>query len=180
MNPFLFQNIARRTLGAALAVFLVGQTCAMAGDAEEVRQAKLEYEQARPRDAEAARLAYVTRLAKIADRLITHYRQSGQRNDDIMTTINAEWIKHPAPPNSDSEKMSQLLIGKWESPRRTYVFRRDGKYGSEDGSVDTPWKVRGNKIIFGSSDKAIIILLDSDFLIYAEKGTPFFHSRVKD
>jgi hypothetical protein len=141
---------------------------------------KASYEPLRPRGAEAACLAYVTRLAKIADRLITDYRQSGQRNDDIMATINAEWEKHPAPPNSDSEKMSQLLIGKWESPRRTYVFRRDGKYGNEDGSVDTPWKVRGNKIIFGSSEKGTIILLNSDYLIYAERGTPFFHSRVKD
>lgn len=177
MNPYL-QNITRRILGAAMAVLLIGQTSAVAGDAEDLQEARLEYEQARPTGAEAARLAYVTRLAKIADRLITASRQSGQRNDDLMATINAEWVKHPVPPNSGSKKLPQLLIGKWESPRRTYVFRRDGKYGSEDGSVDTPWKVKGNKIIFSSSEEATIILLNSNYLIYAENGTPYFHSRV--
>jgi hypothetical protein len=45
--------------------------------------AKQEYEQS-PHD-EAARLIYVTELARIADPLVADYRQSGQRHDELMS-----------------------------------------------------------------------------------------------
>jgi len=67
---------------------------------------------------EAARLAYITKLAKIADRLVSESRR-GQRHDELMGAINSELQKHPAPKETDSKKLRQLLVGKWESPRRS-------------------------------------------------------------
>ena len=93
---------------------------------------------------EQARLTYVTKLAEIASPLVTEYRQSGHRNDELMGEINSELQKHPAPKDSDSEKLKQLLIGKWESPRRIYVFLADGKWGNEDGPVSDNWRISGN------------------------------------
>jgi hypothetical protein len=74
--------------------------------------AKQEYERS-PRD-EAARLTYVTKLARMADPLVAEYRQSGRRHDELMTLINSEWQKHPAPRDIDSKKLRKLLVGKWD------------------------------------------------------------------
>ena len=100
-----------------------------------------------------------------------------------MGAINSELQRHPAPKDIDSNKLRQLLVGKWESPRRTYVFRANGKLGSEDGPVDTNWRVQGNQIVWGEGKRAsrsTIILLNSEYLIYSEKDAVFFHSRVKE
>jgi K+-sensing histidine kinase KdpD len=163
---------------AFIAVTLAANLIGAEQDRQEFEAAKQEHEQTALRD-EAARVTYVTKLAQIADRLVSQYRQSGQRNDELMSAINSELQKHPAPKDVDSKKLRQLLIGKWESPRRTYVFRADGKYGSEDGPVDTPWRVQGNQIVM-PSERRTIILLNSEYLIYSDGGNVFFHSRVKD
>jgi tetratricopeptide (TPR) repeat protein len=121
---------------------------------------------------EAARVTYVTKLAQIAGPLVSEYRRSGQRNDELMGAINSELQKHPAPKDIDSKKLTQLLVGKWESPRHTYVFRADGK-----------WRVQGNQIVWGegkTASRSTIILLNSEYLIYTEKDGVFFHSRVKE
>jgi hypothetical protein len=83
----------------------------------DLEAGKQEYEQSS--HDEAARLTYVTKLARIADPLVAEYRQSGRRHDEAMTVINSEWKKHPAPRDIDSKKLRQLLVGKWDSPLAT-------------------------------------------------------------
>jgi hypothetical protein len=139
---------------------------------------KQEYEQS-PHD-ETARLTYVTKLAKIADPLVAEYRQSGRRHDEVMTVINSEWKKHPVPRDIDSKKLRQLLVGKWDSPRRTYVFRADGKCGAEDGPILGNWRIEGNQLIQGGSSGTIILLNDDYFIYAGDHDAVFFHTRVKE
>jgi|SRR5882724_904217 len=146
-------------------------------DRREFETAKAEYEQSS--HGEAARVIYVTKLAQIADRLVSEYRRSGQRDDELMGVINSELQKHPAPKDIDSKKLRQLLVGKWESPRRTYVFRANGKCGSEDGPISGNWRIQGNQLIQGDLSGPII-LLNQDYFIYSSRGSVFFHSRVKE
>jgi len=147
-------------------------------DRQKLNAIKREYEEAQPPGNEKTRLDYVTKLAEIANRLVSEYRRSGQRNDDLMGAINSELQKHPAPKNIDSRKLSQLLVGKWESPRRVYVYRANGKCGTEDGPISGNWRIQENQLIQDHS-RRMIILLNSDYFIYAEGDSVFFHSRVK-
>ena len=186
MNPLIQLKKATSVFFVAfeLACFVLLPTAhaAQTPDKQDIEAAKHEYEQAVPPGNEKARLTYVSKLAQFSDRLVSEYRR-GQRNDDLMTAINSELQKHPAPRDIDSKKLAQLLVGKWESPRRTYVFRANGKWGNEDGPVDTNWRVQGNQIVSGegkTASRSTIILLNSDYLIYTERGDVFFHSRVKE
>jgi len=108
-------------IGSVLVILAV-KLSAAEEDRREFETAKAEYEQS-SRD-ESARITYVTKLAHIADRLVSQYRRSGERNE-LMRPINSELGKHPAPKDVDSKKLTQLLVGKWKSPRRTYVYRAD-------------------------------------------------------
>jgi hypothetical protein len=121
----------------------------------------------------------MTKLAQIAGRLVSEYRRIGQRNDELMGTINSELQKHPAPKDIDSKKLRQLLAGKWESPRHTYVYRANGKCGTEGGSISSNWQIQGNQIIQGDLSGPII-LLNQDYFIYSSQDFVFFHSRAKN
>ena len=90
-------------------------------DQERVNAAKREYEQAVPPDNEKARLAFVTKLAQIADRLVSDYRR-GQRHDELMGAINSELQKNPAPKDVDSKKLRQLLVGNGKSLGAVFSF----------------------------------------------------------
>lgn len=96
-----------------------------------------------------------------------------------MGAIDAELQKHPAPKDIDSKKLRQLLVGKWASPRHVYVFRANGKCGTEGGAIDGNWRIKGNQLIEDGSH-GTIILLNSEYLIYTEKDGVFFHSRVRE
>jgi hypothetical protein len=154
-----------------------GGVSTRATEKQDFDAAKQEYEQSS--HDEAARVTYVTKLAKVAGRLVSEYRRSGQRNDEVMGAINSELEKHPSPKNVDSKKLRQLLIGRWESPRRTYVYRANGKCGSEDGPISGDWRIQGNQLLQGDLSGPII-LLNQDYFIYASRGSVFFHSRVKE
>jgi len=119
-----------RKLVGIVAILIAGGVLTEAAEKQDFEAATQEYEQSS--HGEAARVTYVTKLAQIADRLVSDYRQSGQRHDELMTAINSELQKHPAPKDIDSKKLSQLLVGRWESPRHTYVFRANGKWGNEE------------------------------------------------
>jgi len=151
-------------IGSVLVILAV-KLSAAEEDRREFETAKAEYEQS-SRD-ESARITYVTKLAHIADRLVSQYRRSGERNE-LMRPINSELGKHPAPKDVDSKKLTQLLVGKWKSPRRTYVYRADGN-----------WRIEGNQLIQGDLSGPII-LLNQDYFIYSSQGSVFFHSRVKE
>jgi len=169
--------IIRNLRGMTIAILVVAEVSAVAAEKQDFEAAKQQFEQ-RSHD-EAARVTYVTKLAQIADRLVTEYRGSGQRNDELMGAINSELQKHPAPKNIDSKKLRQLLVGKWESPRRTYVYRANGKCGSEGGPINSNWRIQGNQLIQGDLSGPII-LLNQDYFIYSSRDSVFFHSRVKE
>jgi hypothetical protein len=143
----------------------------------EMASAKAAYEKSAPGGEEAARMTYVTKLANLMDGLVAQYRQSGERHNEEMIALPAEMKKHPAPKNSDSKKLSQLLVGRWASPRHEYVFRKDGKSGMADGPMNTRWRIHGNQYNDGSKDQTII-LLDKDYFIFRDGDDVFFHSRV--
>lgn len=92
-----------------VSVFVAGDVTAQTSDKQDLEAAKQQFEQSS--HDEAARVTYVTKLAQIADRFVSEYR-SGRRNDELMSAINSELQKHPAPKNIDSKKLSQLLVGK--------------------------------------------------------------------
>jgi len=161
----------------SILVILAGTLIAGEQDRREFEAAKAEYEQSS--HDEAARATYVTKLAQIADRLVSEYRQSGQRNDELMGAINSDLQKHPAPKDIDSKKLRQLLVGKWESPRHTYVFRANGKCGTEGGAIDGNWRIQGSQLIQGDLSGPII-LLNQDYFIYSSRDSVFFHSRVNE
>ena len=163
--------------GIVIAILVAGQVPTEAADKQDFEAAKQEYEQSS--HDEAARVTYATKLAQIADRLVSEYRRSGQRNDELMGAINLELQKHPAPKDIDSRKLRQLLVGKWESPRHTYVYRANGKCGTEDGPISGNWRIQGNQLIQGDLSGPII-LLNQDYFIYSSRGSVFFHSRVKE
>ena len=163
-------------IGSVLVILAV-KLSAAEQDRREFETVKAEYEQSS--HGEAPRVIYVTKLAQIADRLVSEYRRSGKRNDELMGAINSELQKHPTPKDLDSKKLSQLLVGKWESPRRIYMFRANGKCGTEGGAIDGNWRIKGNQLIQGDLSGPII-LLNQDYFIYSSRGSVFFHSRVKE
>jgi hypothetical protein len=124
---------------------------------------------------ESARLAYVIKLAKIRDRQIQNDWKTGDNNFDSANAVNEELQKHPAPANSDSKKLRQLLVGKWESPRHTYVYRANGKCCMEGGPINGSWRINGNQLIQGDLSGPII-LLNQDYVIYSSRDSVFFHS----
>src|SRR5947209_17114660 len=154
------RSMMMRKLVGIVAILIAGGVLTEAAEKQDFEAATQEYEQSS--HGEADRVTYVTKLAQIADRLVSDYRQSGQRNDELMTAINSELQKHPAPKDIDSKKLSQLLVGRWESPRHTYVFRANGKWGNEDGPVSSNWHIKGNQLIEDGS-RGTIILLSSDY-----------------
>jgi hypothetical protein len=164
-------------LVGTVAILTAGHVSAQTTDKQDFEAAKQKYEQ-NSKD-ESARVTYVTKLAQVADRLVSEYRQHGQRNDELMGAINSELQKHPAPKDINSKKLRQLLVGKWESPRRTYVYRANGKSGTEGGPINSNWRIQGNQLIQGDLSGPII-LLNQDYFIYSSRGSVFFHSRVKE
>jgi hypothetical protein len=59
---------------------------------------------------EAIRSDYITRLVRLRE-------EAACRKTDAWQVIDAEIKQHPVPSDSDSKTLSNLLIGKWESPR---------------------------------------------------------------
>ena len=127
---------------------------------------------------ETARYTCASRLAAIAEMFVSAYREQGDRNDEALHVVWTEMKRYPMPASSDSARLTKLLIGKWNSPRRIYVFKANGKYGSEGDSMDRTWKIQGNQLV-ESDGQGTLILLDSKYFIYTEGDQVFFHSRVK-
>jgi hypothetical protein len=147
----------------------------------EFQAAKAEYEKATPQD-EAARLTYVNKLAQIIERNVKERWKTGEPNPGyakIVDAINGELKKHPTPTNADPKKLTELLIGRWQSPRHIYVFSKDHKYGMEDGKISSSWHIQGNQIVM-TGGRSTILLLNSRYLIYSDELGVFFHLRVTD
>ena len=140
--------------------------------------AKAEYE-ASSHD-ETARVRYVTKLAKMHAQVLEDYWKTHDKMvfaSDVANAVDEELYKHPAPSDVNSGKLSQLLIGHWQSPRHVYVFRADGTYGVADEQKDK-WRIDGNEYMDDVS-RGPIILLDRNYFIYRAGGGIAFYMRVK-
>ena len=145
--------------------------------APDLHAAKADYE-ASSHD-ETARVRYVTKLAAMLGQGMeywwrTHDRMGGPNLDGVAEELR----KHPMPRNVDSRKLSQLLVGEWQSPRHTYAFRADGTYGVADEQRDN-WRIDGNEYIDDVS-RGPIILIDDTYFVYAEGQGVAFYMRAND
>jgi hypothetical protein len=172
---------AGQALGV-LTILIAISVSAETADERDFTAARQKYEQS-TRD-ETARSQYVQSLAQIVDRRVTEYWRTGRHESegpDLSQIIDTELKNHPVPKDADAKRLSQLMVGRWRSPRHIYIFRRDGKSGMEDGAVNEPWRIHNNELVQGKGISAMhstILLLDRDYLIYTDKGTVFFHERV--
>jgi hypothetical protein len=132
---------------------------------------------------EAARVRYVTKLADMSAQLtpkILHNPDVDAKEAyaNQAGAIGQELRKRPMPRNVDSRKLSQLLVGEWQSPRHTYVFRADGAYGIADEQRDK-WRIDGNEYIDDVS-RGPIILLDRNYFIYVWGQGVIIYTRAND
>jgi hypothetical protein len=171
--------IATKLLVGSISVLLAEQAVSQTAERQDLQAAKREYE-ASLHD-ESARVRYVTKLAQIRERQLKQYWQGEMSAESEKATreVNSELQKHPAPANADSKSLSRLLVGSWQSPRRVYIFRANGKWGNKDGPVSGSWRISGNELIEDGS-RGTIILIDQNYFIYSEKEDLFFHLRVKE
>src|SRR5438445_210349 len=72
------------------------------------------------RSTESDRVRYITALVRL--------RESFTRADyKKMEAIDAEIITHPIPPDVDSADLRKRIVGRWMSPRHSYLYRADGQ-----------------------------------------------------
>jgi hypothetical protein len=120
---------------------------------------------------EADRVHYITAPVRL--------RESLTRADaDKMKAIDAEIIKHPMPLEVDSAALRKRLVGRWRSPRHSYLYRADGTWTTSDftdANEATPhglWRIEGNKFFHhrlaqpseAETGETIIILTHTDFV----------------
>ena len=172
-----------------LAVFPIVLTASLtAKEPKELELARQEYAQALPHGAEAARLAYVNKLAQAIDGYLDeHFKTGDRKNDSALSAIEAEMKLHPAPPGADAKKLSKLVPGEWQSPRHDYLFRPNGTYSMlplEKGATAGHWRIEGNQFIDtsdaepGNPWRFTIILLNEKYFVYSDKDGVYFESRM--
>src|SRR2546425_3966802 len=85
-----------------------------------LQEAKRDYERI-SKPSEAVRSDYITRLVRMREK-------AARLKTNEWQAIDAEIKRHPAPSDSDSKKLSSLLVGEWASPRHDYLYRADGTW----------------------------------------------------
>ncbi len=163
---------------AILSVMIALATSRAAEEPQELREARREYE-ASP--SEAARIRFVIHLARLRDRLVREHKDGWQ-------AVDAEVVRHPMASNVDSELLRKRVIGKWASPRHSYLYRPDGTWTMlpefEDGIQSTHgiWRIERNQFVEGTSEadatrETIIVLTKPDFIFgryYMKRGENYF------
>lgn len=168
---------------ALSAILLAAMSSFYAQEPSELETAKQEYEEAAPHGEDAARARYVNKLSHILSRLFAEHAATNRYdNPQLWDSILGELNQHPVPTNSDPEALAKLIVGKWESPRRIYEYRKDGTLwvwnGDEDPVPRGTWHIDGNQLQFSEYDDGTLLVLDGSFLIYTDGETSFFHARV--
>jgi hypothetical protein len=148
---------------------------------EEVKVAKQKYDSLNGSGGEPARLAYVSKLAKIYADSLAEYHATGQRKDDeSVALINIEWKSNPISYYASAAELSRKIVGDWDSPRRTYRFKADGSYGTIEADVEImngSWDVRANQIYLGNEAHTLILVTDEYLIFSPSQGMSLFHSR---
>jgi hypothetical protein len=130
---------------------------------------------------EAARADYVTRLIRLRE-------QAARTKTDAWQAIDAEIKQHPAPNDSDSKALSNLLVGKWESPRHDYLYGADGTWTMlpvEPDITHGTWRIEGNQYFDTAATDppettqyTIILITKTDF-VFADQEVVFYEKRLK-
>jgi hypothetical protein len=163
------QMVSAKSARIIIGLLVAGQASAQGPDKQDLEAAKQQFEQSS--HDETARVRYVTKLADMSAQLTPKILHNPDVDAKVAYAnqagaIEQELRKHPMPRNVDSRKLSQLLVGEWQSPRHTYVFRADGTYGMMDTDQREKWRIEGNEYIDDVS-RGPIILLDRNYFIYA-------------
>jgi len=137
--------------------------------------------QALIKSVETARIHYVTELTKTAlDYLLLDRGPIWEKYRAGWDALNAEILRHPAPQDSDSNALSKLRVGKWQSPRHTYIFSSQGAWrmAPEDGTTSGHWHIVGNQY-WDEGAQFTIILLTNDYFVFTDGTKVFFEWRIK-
>jgi hypothetical protein len=145
-----------------------------------VHSAKRDYEKI-PKPSEAARSDYITRLVRMREK-------AARLKTDEWQAIDAEIKRHPAPSDADSQKLSSLLVGKWESPRHDYLYRADGTWTMlpvEANATHGRWRIEGNQYFDTvatdppETRQYTIILITKKDLVFTDQTHVFYETRLK-
>jgi hypothetical protein len=145
-----------------------------------LQEAKRDYEKI-SKPSEAARTNYITRLIRMREK-------AARLKTDEWQAIDAEIKRHPAPGDSDSKKLSGLLVGEWASPRHDYRYRPDGTWTMlpvEEGVTHGRWRIEGNQYFDTAatdppetSQYTIILITRKDF-VFTDQTRVFYETRLK-
>jgi len=166
----MFQKTA---IALAMILFVTGL---FANEVQGLDSAKRRFAQAGY--SERSRMIYVETLARLLGHEISEHIFSGGHNSQI-DEINTELKRYPAPQNSDSEKLSALREGKWQSTRHTFIYCRDGTWrlAPESGTTHGHWHIAHNQ--FFTDDVAYtIILLNRDYFVFTDGEYVFYEYRL--
>lgn len=180
-----------RTLfsGYAVAFLLCFPSIRIVSAAPDPIQENREFEAAKT-EFEAARSRYVHRLAQLRYELWEKMMVTGKEPpEELWDRIDDELRKNPLPVDGDREKRVALIDGRWESPRRIYLYRKDGIWGSEDREpfekFSQSWKLQGNQLLLSEMEtneweSHTILVLDQEFFVFSYGESIYFHRRVEE
>ena len=153
----------------------------VAGEPKELAAAKKDFAQIAHPD-EAARAHYVLSLSALREKLA--------RSNGDWQAVDAELKKRPAPKDADAKTLTAYRLGRWDSPRHQYLFRKDGTWTMVPAEPDIThgtWKIEGNQytdtgVTVGgppSSSRYTIILLTAKEFIFTDGDAVFYEKKVK-
>jgi hypothetical protein len=170
-------------LGAATAAWPFAVRAQQSGHMRYVRalqEAKRDYDKI-SRLSEAVRSDYITRVVRMREK-------AARLKTGEWQAIDAEIKRHPAPSDSDSKKLSSLLVGEWASPRHDYLYRPDGTWTmlpAEENVTRGRWRIEGNQYFDTAatdppetSQYTIILITKKDF-VFADQTHVFYETRLK-
>jgi hypothetical protein len=154
-----------------LVVVLVFVTTAIANDPAGLVAAKTKFAQSNSHS-ETDRQQYIETLRKLRDKY---------PKDEDWQAVDAEVRRHPAPADPN---FSQLRVGKWETPRHEYLYRKDGTWvmlPEEKDATSGKWRIEGNHYIatnVAGTTTYTIILLNKKYFIYADDDLVYYETRM--
>src|SRR5215813_5203374 len=180
-----FDPLRRRAFIALIGAWAAAYPAAARGQqsgryVRALQAAKRDYEKM-SKPSEAARSDYITRLVRMRE-------EAARLKTDEWQAIDAEIKRHPAPDDSDSKKLSSLLVGEWKSPRHDYLFRPDGTWTMlpvEEGITHGRWRIEGNNYLDtaatdpSETSRYISILITRKDFVFADQTYVFSETRFK-
>lgn len=142
-------------------------------DLEQFRQEKSRFEALPTPVAESERESYIDRLVAL-----------GRSNDSAWKECSAEMLRHPAPADSEPEKLSNLLIGEWSTGRHEVGYSKTGKWYMlplESQCTRGFWRFEGNRFveIQGNDVKQFtLILLNKSYFVLSDGEHVLIKERV--